>query len=70
MNAGVETIFAMKNAPVPRSGTKELSPALQRWVGVKKRSESLGDGKKQVPPLGLKSSVGMTILGLLLSANG
>ena len=41
----VEAIFNTNNAPVPRSGTKEDSPALQRWVGVDKKLESLGDGR-------------------------
>jgi hypothetical protein len=44
-----------------RSRAKELSPALQRWVDVSKKDLSpVGTVPKQVPRLGLNSSLGMT----------
>src|ERR1035437_1157664 len=57
------TIFALTIAPVPRSGTEELSPALQRWVGVMDEPSPSGTAEPQIPRLGLKSSLGMTDVG-------
>src|ERR1039458_1827247 len=44
----VVTGFALAIAPVPRSGTEELSPALQRWVGVMDEPSPSGTTEKHV----------------------